>query len=148
MQGSTEASLPWGGDFSLTSTGDLMLVSDSPSSATATMQRLIRLINTCPVVRDANGYPIMPPDDIFHPDFGAGLPARVGDTVNNSFLPHLQSTIIGQLLNDPTVAPAPSPQVTATLQPDFKTVIVDVTVWLRNGQVLALPSIPMTADGA
>ncbi|QIY81514.1 phage tail protein [Chromobacterium violaceum] len=56
-----------------------------------------------------------PGDYVFHPDYGAGLGAYVGQIVN---IPQLTGLIRGQMLLEDVVANTPTPAVQITQQDD------------------------------
>lgn len=87
----------WGSDLQLGPTGDLATV----VRADRTSQRIIRRLMTNPGGGD---YP-------FEPDYGAGLPAKIGDTLN---IPYLTALIIGQMALEESVSRDPAPQVLVT----------------------------------
>lgn len=86
----------WGNDLTVSATGDLLAVEGSVRG----QQRVLRRLLT------------NPGDYIFHPDYGAGLPARVGDTLD---IPKLRALIRGQMLLEEAVSSTPPPEI--TLQP-------------------------------
>ena len=87
----------WSSDLQPGPTGDL-----APAfRADRTSQRIIRRLMTNPGGGD---YP-------FEPGYGAGLPAKIGDTLN---IPYLTALIIGQLALEESVARDPAPQVAIT----------------------------------
>jgi hypothetical protein len=52
-----------------------------------------------------------PGDYIFHPDYGAGLPAKIGDTAD---IPAIRGLIRTQLRLEEGVSQNPEPQITVT----------------------------------
>jgi hypothetical protein len=90
----------YGNDLALTASGDIAVV----TAANRTIQRVIRRLCTAATSVQASSYP-------WEPDYGAGLPARVGQT----FDPRLIAGIIrSQLLAEPSVAQIPAPQISLT----------------------------------
>ncbi|MGB8840760.1 MAG: hypothetical protein WCC64_06790 [Aliidongia sp.] len=87
----------WGNDLVLGSTGDIAPAFRSDR----TSQRIMRRLLTNPGGGD---YP-------WQPDYGAGLPAKIGQNLD---LGHLRTLIVGQIALEPTVARNPMPQVTLT----------------------------------
>lgn len=85
-----------GGDLSTSPTGDLRPVSDTERGT----QRVLRRLMT------------NPGEYVFHPDYGAGLGKKVGQTVN---LNEWKSLILGQMLLEDCVAVTPVPTVTLTI---------------------------------
>lgn len=96
-----------GGDLSQSATGDLLKVEGS----TQGQQRVLRRLLSNPALLDSNGNVLVSGDYIFHPDYGAGLPRMVGDTVN---IPKIRGVIRGQMLLEAAVAKNPEPAITVT----------------------------------
>lgn len=82
----------WGGDLAVSPSGDVGRV----SAATRSQQRVLRRLMT------SQG------DYLFEPDYGAGLPKRVGSLLN---LTEIRTAIRGQMLREPSVARTPAPTV-------------------------------------
>lgn len=143
--GSVEIALSnsgWNGDFLLTPTGDLQLVTDQPSAPNATMQRLIRLILTNPRLLDPSGNPIAIPNDRFNPTYGAGVRALVGQAITSAMVSGIQSRIIAALLADPDVATNPPPNVSVT-QSSLYAVSVSVICYAVSGEIITIPSLQL-----
>jgi hypothetical protein len=85
----------WSGDLQQGATGDLAPAFRADRSS----QRIIRRLMTNPGGGD---YP-------WEPDYGAGLPAKIGDTLN---IPYLTALIIGQMALEASIARDPAPQIT------------------------------------
>jgi hypothetical protein len=83
----------WSDDLQQGSSGDLRPVAGLEESE----QRVIRRLMTSPG------------ELVFHPTYGAGLPAHVGDTMN---LFEIESLIISQIGLESSVADTPQPTVT------------------------------------
>lgn len=81
-----------GGDLGTTATGDLT----TASATERTKQRILRRLMT------------NPGDYIWHPGYGAGLPAKIGEVFNE---PELRALILGQVLMESAVARNPAPTV-------------------------------------
>lgn len=114
----------WGGDLATGVTGDLLPVADG----SRTTQRILRRLLT------------NPGEYIWHPTYGAGLPARVGDTFDAGAIAAL---IRGQILLEPTVAPTPEPDVSVTAIQNGMSVSIRYTDALTNAP--ALLSFDVTA---
>lgn len=85
----------FGADLSASATGDLQ-----PASGTLrSQQRILRRLLT------------NPGDYIWNPEYGAGLPRRVGDTVD---VPAIRALIRGQMMLEESVAATPPPEITVT----------------------------------
>jgi len=85
-----------GGDLSTSPAGDLRPVSGTERGK----QRILRRLMT------------NPGDYLFHPDYGAGLGQKVGQSVN---LNEWKALISGQMLLEDAVAASPAPSVTLAL---------------------------------
>lgn len=59
----------WNGDLAFGDSGDFRTATDDDYAR----QRIIRRLLSNPVVKDVTGAVIVPPDDLFEPDYGAGL---------------------------------------------------------------------------
>lgn len=94
-----------GGDISLSPTGDLQPVDDTIKG----QQRILRRLLTNPAQQDANGNQIAPADCIFHPQYGSGLPAYIGQV--NKFN-EIKALIRSQILLEDVVAKVPVPVIT------------------------------------
>lgn len=84
-----------GEDLSASATGDLGTV----NADLRTQQRIVRRL-----VTNQGDY-------IFHPDYGAGLPGKIGDTAD---VPAIRGLIRTQLRLEEGVAQTPEPQITVT----------------------------------
>lgn len=145
--GSVEVALPWGGDFSLDATGDLLLVQDGDGKYPALQQRIIQMLLTSPQLTDAAGNGIAgSADDMFNPDTGAGLRRAIGNVENNALLSQIESRMLEGLAQEPDIAPYPAPQIEFIVYPNG--IVCTITANTIDGQVLPLPPIPLTPDGA
>jgi hypothetical protein len=144
--GAIEIALEPGGDFQLQPNGDLVLAIDAPGNPIATQQRLYRLLTTNPRAYNSAGQPISAPDDIFNPSYGAGLPALVGQPITTALLAQIEATILNALLNDPSVASNPAPQVTVSQSGTNEIVVGPIVVTAVSGQVYTIPSFTLSAS--
>lgn len=94
----------FGGDLAQSATGDLLKV----DGTTMGQQRVLRRLLSNPALKDANGNVTVSGDYIFHPEYGAGLPRMVGDTVD---IPKIKGVIRGQMLLESVVSQNPEPVV-------------------------------------
>ena len=154
--GNVEVALPWNGDFSLQANNDLVLALDPIGAPLATTQRVTRLLYTNPRIPNAAGTGYLSAgDDMFHPSYGVGLPARVGSmfpggVVANrqqisSALAAIQAMAARGLSTDPSILQNPPP--TASVNPDatnISQVDVNITCSALNGQVIVVPSLPVS----
>src|SRR6185312_8089009 len=101
-----DLSLEWNDDFGPDSTGDLFVVDGDDE----VRQRLERRLFTA-----VQGY-------VWHPDYGAGLPQKVGSVLT---VGDIKSVVAKQLALEATVAPNPPAQLTVTQQ-DGGTVIISI----------------------
>lgn len=85
-----------GGGLEGSATGDLRTASGSER----VKQRILRRLLT------------NPGDYVFHPEYGAGLGKKIGETVRPG---EWKALISGQMLREETVASHPSPEVKLTL---------------------------------
>lgn len=83
----------WGSDVSTGPTGDLLTV----SATLLGQQRVLRRLLT------------NPGDYVFQPDYGAGLPAYVGQPMD---VGKITALIRAHMLLEPSVAKVPAPQIT------------------------------------
>ena len=109
----------WSNDLQQGPTGDLA----AAFRADRTSQRIIRRLLTNPGGGD---YP-------WEPNYGAGLPAKIGDTLD---LGYLTALVIGQMALEPSVARDPPPQVTITAIQGG--VSISVLYWDPSGQGVPL----------
>ena len=114
--------LPIGGDLSLGPTGDIAVVSQSRR----TQQRVLRRLLTSPGAA------------IFHPSYGGGLAAFVGQPLQTN---RLLGVITGQMLLEASVAKTPSPTVSVSQGPsDPTSILVNISYFdaaVRASQKLA-----------
>ena len=109
----SDLNLTFSGDVAASAAGDL-LTTDALTEAT---QRVLRRLLT------------NPGDYLWHPEYGAGLPARIGSALDVDELAGLVRT---QMLLEDGVARDPEPQVTLTPVPDG--VKVTIRFALSTGQ--------------
>lgn len=95
----------WGGDLAAGSGGDLMPV----DAGQRNQMRILRRLMTNPLEGD------MPADYPFHPDYGAGLPRKVGEAAD---LGKIESLIRGQVLTESFVVKNPEPDITVNKIPN------------------------------
>lgn len=94
----------WGNDLNVSASGDLLLADSSDT----TQQQILRALLTNPALHDRAGNPLATADYSDHPTFGAGLPRRVGSTLN---VAELRAIIRGVVVSFPGVARNPSPVI-------------------------------------
>ncbi len=85
----------FGEDLTLSSQDDLQTVYYAERSK----QRVLRRLMT------------NPGDYIWHPEYGAGLPAFVGESLSSDRFDQIKSLITSQIYLEPSVARAPAPQI-------------------------------------
>ena len=90
-----DVSLEWHQDFEADATGDLLVVDGDDE----VRQRLERRLFTA-----VKGY-------VWHPDYGAGLPQKIGSTLS---VPQIQSIVASQLTLEASVATSPPAQLTVS----------------------------------
>jgi hypothetical protein len=87
--------LEWDGDFVLDATGDLLVIDGDDE----VRQRIERRLFTA-----VNGY-------VWHPQYGAGLPQKIGSLLS---VTDIQSIVSQQLGLEQSVAPSPPAIITVT----------------------------------
>ena len=88
----------WGNDLAAGNTGDVQAV----TSTLRGQQRIVRRLLT------------NPGDYIFHPEYGAGLPAYIGQPMD---IPKVTALIRSQVLLEDVVAKTPDPVITIAPMP-------------------------------
>lgn len=111
----------WGNDLGLSPTGDLAAVDGTERGE----QKIIRRLMT------SKG------EYIWHPEYGAGVPARVG-TVLDRFL--VEGVIRSQIFQEAAVARSPQPAISAEKIPD------GVFVRIRYGDAETGQQLELTFD--
>lgn len=89
----------YGADIQLSAQGDLLSV----IGATMTQQRVIRRLLT------------NPGDDVFNPEYGAGLGRFVGENLSEDLYQDIKNTCVTQILKEDSVAKNPRPVVTISI---------------------------------
>lgn len=141
-----EVALVYGGALAFQPNGDLVLSQDVPGNSQATYERILRIILTNPTITDASGVPIGRPDDLFHPAFGSGVRAAVGEPFTPSLVAQVTSRIVAALTSDASIASVPPPTVSMVqLSPGTIQLIVSCTSVL--GEALTLPPFQLSATG-
>lgn len=97
----------WGGDLSVSASGDLLLADQSTTGT----QRVYRRLLTNPALSDSAGNPVASADYTWHPTYGAGVPRKIGSPGN---VPATKALIKGQMLLESAVARSPAPTITLT----------------------------------
>ncbi|WP_024517083.1 hypothetical protein [Bradyrhizobium sp. Tv2a-2] len=111
-----DCDLEWGGDFGVDATGDLLLVDGDDE----VRQRLERRLFTAA----KGGY-------VWHPEYGAGLPQKIGSVLSQS---EIQSIVSSQIAMEASVAPNPPAQLTVDKQVGG-TVTISIKYWdARTGE--------------
>ena len=94
-----DASLYFGGDFALSATGDLLLATGDEASKQRILRRLLTVAH----------------DYLWQPDYGAGIPQRIGATLN---VPELTALITGQMRLEDGVAQDTPPVISLIAIPN------------------------------
>jgi hypothetical protein len=97
----------WGNDLSVSSSGDIALANHTDS----TQQQILRALLTNPALFDRARNPLAAADYTDHPDYGAGLPRRIGETLD---VRELRAIVRGAVIAFPGVARTPSPAIVIT----------------------------------
>jgi len=111
--GATDFLCPYGGGITFDASGSPVLVRDTDTAALATQQRIEVLLFTSPRLFDLDGIGVGRPDDLFHPDYGAGLRALVGRNPSPLVDAGVKARILKALSDDSAVVSSPPPTVTA-----------------------------------
>lgn len=88
----------YGSDLSISPSGDLQTCDGLLESEQRVLRRLL-----------TNPQTATPPDYIWHPEYGAGVPSYIGSLIDAQ---KLQALIAGQMQMETTVAQIPPPVVT------------------------------------
>lgn len=106
-----DAYLEWNDDFQVDATGDLLIVDGDDE----VRQRLQRRLFTA-----VQGY-------VWHPEYGAGLPQKIGSPHRVS---DIRSIVSEQLALEASVAPSPPPQLKVTSNPNQPDLIsISIKYW-------------------
>ena len=106
-----DVSLEWTDDFQPDSTGDLQVVDGDDE----VRQRLERRLFTA-----VQGY-------VWHPNYGAGLPQKIGSVLSVS---QINSIVSSQLALEASVAPSPPAQLTVSASPNDPSLItIGILYW-------------------
>jgi hypothetical protein len=127
-------------------TADFVLLVDSTTAAPATVQRLTGMLYTSP--RDTTGVVPTQADDMFHPNYGAGLPTLVDAPQSIDLQDEIITRIVFGMSSDPGVAsPTTSSDITVTY-PTPSDVYVNIGEFqATSGASQAMPSIALTPTG-
>jgi hypothetical protein len=96
----------FGDDLSASGSGDLQSV----GSTIKGQQRILRRLLTNPREELPDGT-ILPPDYIWQPEYGGGLPRFVGKTLD---VPKIRARVRGQILLEDCAAKIPEPQISVS----------------------------------
>lgn len=113
-----DLSLNWSDDLIVNASGDILTVDQLLRS----QQRIIRRLMT---IRE---------EYIWHPEYGASVPKRIGATLDETLI---QSVIRAQIFQEASVAQSPPPEITVT--PTVAGVFVQIKYFSsEDGQQLQL----------
>jgi hypothetical protein len=132
--GSTDILCSYGGDISFDAFGKLQTVRDTPGNPAATQQRITVILMQSPRLFDLEQAAVGRPDDLFHPDLGAGLRAIVGQRPMQSLEDGVKARVMSALSLDTAIAQSPAPIVTVTSNGPYYT--VSVTAFTASGDQL------------
>ena len=118
-----DVSLEWHADFEVDGTGDL-LIADGDDEV---RQRLERRLFTA-----VQGY-------VWHPDYGAGLPQKIGSVLS---IAQIRSIVAAQIALEASVAPNPAPQLTVSGSADG---LVAISIKYWDAKTGATVSFTITA---
>lgn len=142
-----EALLPYGGDYSITPTGDLAVIQDQPNNPQATIQRVIFLVMTNPAIPNILGTQTSMPDDPFNPQYGSGARAYVGRTNTVATIDAVKRNIQNALAGDPFISQNPKPVVNLSPGPDPSTILCQISFTTVTGQNATVPDLILTPFG-
>ena len=94
-----DVAVPWNTDFLADATGDLLVIDGDDEVRLRLERRLFTAVQ---------GY-------VWHPEYGAGLPQKIGSTYS---VPQIRSIVMSQINLEATVAPNPAPIVTVSNPPN------------------------------
>ena len=119
-----DLSLEWHDDFQVDSSGDLLVVDGDDE----VRQRLERRLFSA-----SQSY-------IFHPEYGAGLPQKVGSTLS---VAQIKSIVASQLALEASVAPNPPAQLSVSSHPNQPD-LVNIAIQYWNAQTGVSVSFSIT----
>lgn len=90
-----DVSLDWGNDLVLSSTGDLQTVSGAARSEQRVLRRLLTV----------------PGNYIWHPEYGAGVPALIGQALSLDLFDQIKALIKANIFLEESVAQTPPPDI-------------------------------------
>jgi hypothetical protein len=119
----------WGGDLVVSASGDLQVATVADTST----QQILRALMTNPALQ-IQGEPAATADYADHPDWGAGLPRRIGSNLNVAVI---QGAIRTCMYGFPSVARTPAP--TIDVQPFNNGASIDISYYnLTTGETETL----------
>ena len=119
-------SLEYGGDFQLNQNGGLQ----AATGWTGVRQRITRAFLTNPVTNNVGQGPL-PPDYIFHPNYGTGAQRDIGEHVTNQQLAAVTAKLQQAAAQDPATDPSVPVQVSVN-QSGFQEVAITAIVTLQD----------------
>lgn len=144
-----EVALPYGGDFSRTASGDLLMVTDTDTQFPALQQWFIQAILTSPLLQDASGNPILSSaDDPFFPNDGAGARRLIGNTENATLVTRVESAILQIIALCPSLVAGQSPTIEFIVYPNGLSVTVPPLQVKGSSVPFVVPSISISPAGA
>lgn len=118
--------LEYGGDFQLNQNGGLQ----TAVGWTEVRQRITRAFLSSPLTNNVGQGPL-PPDYLFHPNYGTGAQRDIGAHVTDSQLATVVAKLQQAAAQDPAVDPSVPVEVTVN-QSGFQTVSISVYVTLLD----------------
>ena len=113
----------WGADLTLTPSGDLALVDGDD----LTRERLLRRLLTA-----VQGY-------LWHQTYGAGVPQRIGDTLDANLI---MGVVSEQVRKEATVATSPAPKITV------QSILNGVQVSIKYQSAITGQQVALTFDAS
>lgn len=124
----TDIYCEWNGDFILTPNGDIQTAVGWDEVRQRIVRRLIT--NSAQVLPDGT---TTAPDYVFHPTYGIGAGALVGQNPTPAYISGLIARINAAVLADDAVDPGTTPTIVFS-QPTTNVWLVQVAVQLTNGK--------------
>ena len=118
--------LEYGGDFQLNQNGGLQ----SATGWTEVRQRITRAFLTSPATNNVGQGPL-PPDYLYHPNYGTGAQRDIGSHLTNAQLAAVVAKLQQAAAQDPAVDPSVPAQITVN-QSGFQEVSISAYITLRN----------------
>ena len=124
--GQSTAWLEWGGDLVLNQYGSVQMATGWDE----VRQRITRRLLTIPRLKLQSGLEV-PPEYIFHPNYGIGLGRRIGEPASQQFKQRVERAVREAVLIDQGVDVTRPPGISINIRPDH-IVELDIVVYLKD----------------